>query len=142
MASGTISSRLRMTRKTKREYDDAIGKDKLKAFLRMSAKRTKINLGRRSRNPRSPSCAAPRENWISLYLLLTRKFKANLATGGNGASRGATSVLRVFALMMLRLLSCSLNTRADVSPRAIVKWLLLAPKQLGVGIFVEMRCKL
>ena len=69
-----------------------------------------------------------------LDLLLVNR----LATGRNRARRLAAGVQRVLALVVLRLVRGGQDTRADVRPRAVVERLLLAPKDVRVGILVEV----
>ena len=61
-----------------------------------------------------------------------------LAAGRDGARGLAARVERVLALVVLRLVGRGLDARADVSPRAVVERLLLAPEDVRVGVLVEV----
>lgn len=63
----------------------------------------------------------------------------NLASGSDRACGVATSVQWVLALVVLGLATGGVDPGADVAPCTIVQRLLLAPKQAGVGVLVEVR---
>ena len=46
------------------------------------------------------------------------------------------------ALVVFRLLGGGLDAGRDVRPGTVVEWLLLAPHDLGVRVFVEVRREL
>ena len=77
-----------------------------------------------------------REEMLDLLLV------DRLATGRDGARRLAARVQRVLALVVLRLVRGSEDTRADVGPCAVVEWLLLAPEDVRVRVLVEVRGEL
>ena len=77
-----------------------------------------------------------REELLNLLLV------DGLATSCDGARRLAAGVERVLALVVLGLVGGSQDARADVSPRAVVEGLLLAPEDIRVGVFVKVRSEL
>lgn len=65
-----------------------------------------------------------------------------LAASRDGARGLAASVERVLALVVLGLVGSSQDARADIGPGTVVERLLLAPKDVRVGILVEVGSEL
>jgi len=63
-----------------------------------------------------------------------------LASRCNRTCRPTASIKRVFTLVVLGSVGSGKNPRPDVCPCAIVERLLLAPKDICIGIYIKMRC--
>jgi hypothetical protein len=70
------------------------------------------------------------------------KGHTNLATGGDGAIWRTTSIGRIFAFVVSRLVGSREDAWANVSPSAVVERLLLAPEQLRVRVLIKVRSHL
>lgn len=67
---------------------------------------------------------------------------AYLATCRNGASGLTTSIVRILPFVVLSPASSGVNAGSNISPSAVVHGLLLTPKEISIGVFIEVRSDL
>ena len=63
---------------------------------------------------------------------------SHLATSGNRTGGFTSSVVRIFVLVVLRLASSRIDTRANVTPSTIVQRLFLTPEKISIRILIKM----